>query len=51
MTADLSNERQSVTDIFKKYSSQLKNYITKRVSSREDGEDILQNVFLPTFED
>ncbi len=45
MTADLQKEQQSVSDIFKKYRSQLKNYISKRVMSKEDGEDILQNVF------
>ncbi|MDH6307729.1 RNA polymerase sigma factor (sigma-70 family) [Dysgonomonas sp. PFB1-18] len=45
MTADLPKEQQSVSDIFKKYRSQLKNYIAKRVMSKEDGEDILQNVF------
>jgi RNA polymerase sigma factor (sigma-70 family) len=45
MTADLPKEQQSVSDIFKKYRSQLKNYISKRVMSKEDGEDILQNVF------
>ncbi len=45
MTADLQKEQQSVSDIFKKYRSQLKNYIAKRVMSKEDGEDILQNVF------
>ncbi|MFV0537652.1 MAG: RNA polymerase sigma factor [Dysgonomonas sp.] len=45
MTADLQKEQQSVSDIFKKYRSQLKNYISKRVMSKEDGEDILQNIF------
>lgn len=45
MTAELSGEKQSVSDIFKKYKAQLKNYIGKRVNSKEDGEDILQNVF------
>ncbi|NDV94893.1 RNA polymerase sigma factor [Dysgonomonas sp. 521] len=45
MTKDLAKEQQSVTDIFNKYRSQLKNYITKRVLSKEDSEDILQNVF------
>lgn len=38
-------ENLNVSDIFKKYRSQLKSYITKRVLSKEDGEDILQNVF------
>ncbi|MDR2948843.1 MAG: RNA polymerase sigma factor [Prevotella sp.] len=36
---------QSVSDIFNKYRNQLKGYINKRVLSKEDGEDILQNVF------
>lgn len=44
MTAGMPQE-QSVADIFKKYRSQLKRYINKRVFSKEDGEDILQNVF------
>lgn len=34
-----------VADIFRKYQAQLKGFITKRVSSKEDSEDILQNVF------
>ncbi|WP_165020683.1 RNA polymerase sigma factor [Dysgonomonas sp. ZJ279] len=38
-------ESLNVSDIFKKYRSQLKSYINKRVLSKEDGEDILQNVF------
>lgn len=45
MTNDLSKKTPNVADIFNKYRSQLKNYISRRVSSREDGEDILQNVF------
>ncbi|MDR1882494.1 MAG: RNA polymerase sigma factor [Prevotella sp.] len=44
MTANLPEE-QNVSDIFKKYRVQLKNYIARRVLSKEDGEDILQNVF------
>lgn len=35
----------NIPDIFNKYRGQLKNYISKRVLSKEDGEDILQNVF------
>lgn len=34
-----------VADIFRNYQAQLKGFITKRVSSKEDSEDILQNVF------
>lgn len=34
-----------IADIFRKYQAQLKGFITKRVSSKEDSEDILQNVF------
>lgn len=44
MTGNLSQE-QNVSDIFNKYRAQLKNYISKRVLSKEDGEDILQSVF------
>ena len=36
---------QKVSDIFKKYHSQLRGFISKRVSSKEDSEDILQDVF------
>lgn len=45
MTDKSSNKAQSVADIFNRYRGQLKSYISKRVSSKEDGEDILQNVF------
>lgn len=34
-----------IADIFRKYQAQLKGFIAKRVSSKEDCEDILQNVF------
>lgn len=34
-----------VADIFKKYQTQLRRFIAKRVDSKEDGEDILQDVF------
>lgn len=34
-----------ITAIFKQYQSQLKGYIGKRVSSREDRDDIMQDVF------
>ncbi|GAB6010786.1 RNA polymerase sigma factor [Viscerimonas tarda] len=44
MTENLLAE-QNVSDIFKKYRGQLKGYIAKHVISKEDGEDILQNVF------
>lgn len=45
MTNDLAKGQQNVTDIFYRYRVQLKNYIAKRVFSKEDREDILQNVF------
>jgi RNA polymerase sigma factor (sigma-70 family) len=43
----LPNEERSVriADIFKKYQAQLRGFIARRVSSKEDSEDILQNVF------
>jgi len=44
MTNELSKQ-DTVADIFNKYKSRLKNFIAKRVLSKEDGEDILQNVF------
>ena len=34
-----------ISTIFKKYQSQLKGFIAKRVSGKEDREDILQDVF------
>lgn len=34
-----------VADIFKQYQKQLRSFIAKRVPSKEDGEDILQDVF------
>ncbi|MDR0746039.1 MAG: RNA polymerase sigma factor [Mediterranea sp.] len=34
-----------VADIFRKYQYQLQRFIVKRVSSKEDSEDILQDVF------
>jgi len=37
--------KRTVTDIFKEYQQRLKNFIAKRVDSKEDREDILQNVF------
>lgn len=40
-----SSSGQTVAEIFRKYQSQLKGFISKRVPSREDCEDILQNVF------
>jgi len=35
----------NVTDIVKKYQGRLKGFIRQRVSSDEDAEDILQNIF------
>nr|WP_129730034.1 sigma-70 family RNA polymerase sigma factor [Parabacteroides goldsteinii] len=40
-----TEQNTRVADIFRKYQAQLKGFINKRVSSREDSEDILQNVF------
>lgn len=34
-----------VSHVFRKYQAQLKNYIAKRIPSKEDREDILQDVF------
>ena len=34
-----------ISTIFKKHQSQLKGFIAKRVSGKEDREDILQDVF------
>ena len=39
------NQNQHVSDLFRRYQAQLKGFIAKRVPSREDCEDILQNVF------
>lgn len=44
MTNSLPNE-QDISGIYKKYRAQLKNYIARRGLSKEDAEDILQNVF------
>lgn len=38
-------ENHDISDIFNKYKSPLKGYISKRVPLKEDAEDILQNVF------
>ena len=40
-----SEQNTRVADIFRKYQAQLKGFISRRVSSKEDSEDILQNVF------
>jgi RNA polymerase sigma factor (sigma-70 family) len=37
--------KENVADLVKKYYPPLKSFIRKRVSSREDAEDILQDVF------
>ncbi len=37
--------KRNISDVFKEYQLRLKNFISKRVDSKEDGEDILQNVF------
>lgn len=44
MSADLS-ESHNISEIFNKYQAQLRGFISKRVVSKEDSEDILQNVF------
>lgn len=44
MSADLSDSL-NVSEIFNKYQAQLRGFISKRVVSKEDSEDILQNVF------
>lgn len=38
-------ETINITDVFHKYQAQLKGFISKRVLSDDDTEDILQNVF------
>lgn len=38
-------EKENISAIFKKYQAQLKGYISKRGLSKEDSEDVLQNVF------
>jgi len=37
--------KRNISDIFKDYQQRLKGFIAKRVDSKEDREDILQNVF------
>ena len=44
MSAD-NNSKDNISAIFGKYQAQLKGYIAKRGLSKEDSEDILQNVF------
>lgn len=39
------SSRQDISDIYAEYQSPLKGFIAKRVPSKEDCEDILQNVF------
>jgi RNA polymerase sigma factor (sigma-70 family) len=38
-------EQQSIEELIAKYQPQLKSFIRKRASNREDAEDILQDVF------
>jgi RNA polymerase sigma factor (sigma-70 family) len=40
-----SLQEKAVLDIYHKYKSPLRGFIAKRVPSKEDSEDILQNVF------
>lgn len=35
----------NISEVFKKYQGQLKSFIAKRVTAKEDREDILQDVF------
>lgn len=37
--------KRNISEVFKDYQQRLKNFIAKRVDSKEDREDILQNVF------
>lgn len=39
------NRNRHISELFRKYQVQLRGFIAKRVPSKEDGEDILQNVF------
>ncbi|MCC8174557.1 MAG: sigma-70 family RNA polymerase sigma factor [Odoribacter sp.] len=43
--ANKAEQDEEITKIYQKYNKQLKRYISDRVSVREEGEDILQNVF------
>lgn len=45
MKSDFPENTKGVADIFKQYQAQLKGFISKRVPSKEDCEDILQDVF------
>ncbi len=40
-----SRRNQFVSEVYTKYQSPLRNFIAKRVPSKEDCEDVLQNVF------
>lgn len=39
------NRNRHISELFRKYQAQLRGFIAKRIPSKEDGEDILQNVF------
>lgn len=39
------SQRQYISDVYQQYRSPLKGFVSKRVKSEEDAEDILQNVF------
>ena len=41
----MSDEQKNITQIFNEYSRRLLGFIKKRISSNEDAEDILQEVF------
>ncbi len=41
----MSDKRLNASEVFRNYQVQLKKFILKRIPSKEDAEDILQNVF------
>lgn len=40
-----ASRNQEISEIYKKYQSPLRNFIAQRIPSKEDCEDVLQNVF------
>ncbi|MCD7937049.1 MAG: sigma-70 family RNA polymerase sigma factor [Tannerellaceae bacterium] len=45
ITGYMPAEKTDLSSVIKKYHAQLKGYIAKQIPSREEAEDILQNVF------
>ncbi|MCD8043275.1 MAG: RNA polymerase sigma factor [Tannerellaceae bacterium] len=45
ITGIMPGEKIDISSVIKKYQSQLMGYIAKRIPSKEEAEDILQNVF------